>query len=81
MSEAPVAAEEPELAPLLPEGFVEEFRKTMAELFAVPPELLGEPIHIPWYRRLRYRLGDAREAFAGRVYKLMAGHDLPESDW
>ena len=66
---------------ILPPGFKEEFYKTVSELFAVPPEMLGEPVHIPWYRRLRYQLDDAREAFAGWVYKRMAGHDLPESDW
>ena len=66
---------------ILPLGFMEEFYKTVSELFTVPPELMGEPVHIPWYRRLRYRFDDAREAFAARVYKLLAGHDLPESDW
>ena len=66
---------------ILPPGFKEEFYKTLSELFYVPPEMLGEPVHIPWYRRLRYRLDDAREELAVRVYKLLAGHDLPESDW
>ena len=38
------------------------------------------PPPVPWRRRLRWRLADARERAAARAYRLISGRSLPEDD-
>lgn len=58
---------------LLDEGLIteDEARARGWEPTVYPP--------VPWHRKLRWRIGDWRDAAALRLYRLVAGHD-PEVD-
>lgn len=55
----------------------------------VPDELLTDygvipdtrpPVHVPWRRRLRWRLTAKREGLARWAFRRIAGYDVPECD-
>lgn len=46
----------------------------------VIPDTRPPPPPVPWRRRLRWRLADARERAAALAYRLISGHSLPEDD-
>lgn len=38
------------------------------------------PVHVPWRRRLRWRLTAKREVLARWAFRRIAGYDVPEAD-
>ena len=71
---------------MIPPGFAEDFRRTIAELFGIPDEMLtgGKPLPPPsWRTRLRRKRDAWRERTARGAYKIIAGYwpDGGEDDW
>lgn len=68
---------------LVPPGLAEDLRKSIAELFGIPGEML-EPGPPPTRRqRIRNKVSGWREQAARRAFKLIAGYwpDGREDDW
>ncbi len=69
---------------LIPEGVRSEILKTALEtsIMSAPDwygPVAGKPV--PRRTRLRWRLGAQRERAAELAYRLVSGHDVPESDY